>query len=102
MNTRFIGCGLRVRGLRVVGLVMFAVFGVSIGYATTIKSEWVLRDQLLRGRVIRAVQEYLRFALDDSLAAKYVAARTQTADVVIEAIDNREENTRRLVAINID
>lgn len=48
------------------------------------------------------MQEYLRVALDDSLGARYVAAHAQTADVVVEAIDNREENTRRLVAIGVD
>lgn len=70
--------------------------------ATTVKSEWVLRDARLRARVARSIEEYYRFALDDSAGTQYIAERRQSAEIVIEAIDNREENTRRLVAVSVD
>ncbi|HET7152566.1 MAG TPA: hypothetical protein VFJ29_02280 [Candidatus Kapabacteria bacterium] len=71
-------------------------------FATTQRSEWVIKDTRLRGQVISAMKEYLFFVQKDTAAALTLSDRGKDADLIVAALENSEDNTRQLIGIQYD
>ncbi len=91
----------RLRSIVVALCALVVAFGAGAARATTVRTVWVIRDARLKARVMRAVEEYLTLTMGDTASAGRLAA-DRRGEVAVEALESMEDNTRRVVALEVD